>query len=148
MLGEKIAEIKATAVTKILPANGSKPRFETATEGSGTVLGVEVTAMTTYWSEMDADGTLYGECPNQGVLMSKDGPVTVIANGAGRLTEDGGASFRGSAFFKTAVPTLSRLMGCAWYTSGMLMPTGMEHGTFGSGSSQSLSYLKLPVIRL
>ena len=111
MLGEKIAEIKAPAVTKILPANGSKPRFETATEGSGTVLGVEVTAMTTYWSEMDADGTLYGECPNQGVLMSKDGPVTVIANGAGRLTEDGGASFRGSAFFKTAVPTLSRLNG-------------------------------------
>jgi len=35
MLGEKIAEIKATAVTKILPANGSKPRFETATEGAG-----------------------------------------------------------------------------------------------------------------
>ena len=29
MLGEKIGEIKSTAVTKVLPANGSKPRFET-----------------------------------------------------------------------------------------------------------------------
>ena len=86
MLGEKIGEIKATAVTKVLPANGSKPKFETSTEGTGTVLGVEVTAMTTYWSEMDADGTLYGECPNQGVLMTKDGPATITANGAGRLT--------------------------------------------------------------
>ena len=64
MLGEKIGEIKATAVTKVLPGNDCKPKFETTTDGTGTVLGVEVTAMTTYWSEMDADGTLYGECPN------------------------------------------------------------------------------------
>ena len=111
MLGEKIGEIKSTAVTKVLPANGSRPRFETTTEGQGMVLGVEVSAMTTYWSEMDADGTVYGECPNQGVLMSKNGPVTVIANGAGRMHEDGGASFRGSAFFKTNVASLSRLNG-------------------------------------
>ena len=111
MLGENIGEIKSTAVTKVLPANGSRPRFETTTEGQGMVLGVEVSAMTTYWSEMDADGTVYGECPNQGVLMSKNGPVTVIANGAGRMHEDGGASFRGSAFFKTNVASLSRLNG-------------------------------------
>jgi len=111
MLGEKIGEIKATAVTKVLPGNDCKPKFETTTDGTGTVLGVEVTAMTTYWSEMDADGTLYGECPNQGVLMTQDGPVTITANGVGRLTDAGGASFRGAAFFKTAVPSLARLNG-------------------------------------
>ena len=72
MLGKKIGEIKATATTTALPAEGSNPRFETSTEGSGTFLGVDVTFMATYWADMNADGTLYGECPNQGVLMSQD----------------------------------------------------------------------------
>ena len=111
MLGEKIGEIKATSTTKLLPAEGSEPKFETSTEGSGTMLGIDVNFMGTYWAQMYADGTLYGECPNQGMLMAKDGPVTFRANGAGRFTDDGGARFRGSAFFRTSSPSLARLNG-------------------------------------
>ena len=44
---------------------------------------------------MHADGAVYGECPSRGVLMSQEGPVTFRGNGAGRFTDDGGASFRG-----------------------------------------------------
>ena len=111
MLGDKIGEIKATATTNLLPAEGSEPKFETSTEGSGTMLGIDVTFMGSYWAQMYADGTLYGECPNQGMLMAKDGPVTFRANGAGRFTDDGGARFRGSAFFRTSSPSLARLNG-------------------------------------
>ena len=111
MLGRKIGEIKATATTSVLPAEGSNPRFETSAEGSGTFLGIDVTLMCTYQTQMNADGTLYGECPNQGVLLSQEGPVTFIASGAGRCTDDGGARFRGSAFFRTSSPSLVGLNG-------------------------------------
>ena len=93
MLGEKIGEIKATSITNVLPAEGDNPRFETVAEGSGTFLGVNITFMATYYAVMSEDGTLYGECPNQGVLMSEEGPVTFRANGSGRFTADGGATF-------------------------------------------------------
>ena len=111
MLGDKIGEIKATSITNVLPAEGDNPRFETVAEGSGTFLGVNITFMATYYAVMSEDGTLYGECPNQGVLMSEEGPVTFRANGSGRFTADGGATFRGSAFFRTAVASLARLNG-------------------------------------
>ena len=73
MLGEKVGELQASTTTKALPAEGSNPRFETTVEGSGTLLGVEINWLATYWAEMNADGTLYGECPNQGVIMCGDG---------------------------------------------------------------------------
>ena len=113
MLGEKVGELQASTTTKALPAEGSNPRFETTVEGSGTLLGVEINWLATYWSEMDADGTLYGECPNQGVIMSGDGIGTFKANGSGRFTDEGGAYFRGSAFFRTSSPSLASLNGAA-----------------------------------
>ena len=61
----KIGSLKATATTTVLPTEGSLPKFETSTQGSGTLAGVNVTTMATYWAEMRPDGTLYGECPNQ-----------------------------------------------------------------------------------
>ena len=109
MLGEKVGELQASTTTKALPAEGSNPRFETTVEGSGTLLGVEINWLATYWAEMNADGTLYGECPNQGVIISGDGIGTFRANGSGRFTEEGGAYFRGSAFFRTSSPSLANL---------------------------------------
>ena len=64
MLGEKLGSIQGGTTNKTLPVEDSLPKFETTTEGSGTLAGVDVTSMATYSSEMRADGTLYGECPN------------------------------------------------------------------------------------
>ena len=38
----------------------------------------------TYWSVVRADGSLYGECPNQGIVMTDDGqPGTWTGAGVG-----------------------------------------------------------------
>ena len=65
MLGEKIGSISGPVSNKVLPAEGSLPKFSTSTEGTGKLAGAEVQSMATYSSTMRADGTLYGECPNQ-----------------------------------------------------------------------------------
>jgi len=108
---EKIGSIKASTTTKTLPVEGSLPRFETSTKGSGTLAGVEVTTMATYWAEMRADGTLYGECPNAGVFMAQDGVATFRATGTGGFTADGGAFFKGVVYVQTTAPSLSSLNG-------------------------------------
>ena len=111
MLGKKVAEMTAVTANKMLPANNGQPRFETSCDGTGTMLGVEGKFMATYWAQINPDGSVYGECPDSGVVLTAEGPVTFRANGAGAFTEDGGAKFRGSAFFTTAVPSLAELNG-------------------------------------
>ena len=113
MLGEKLGSIQGGTTNKTLPVEGSLPKFETTTEGSGTLAGVDVTNMATYSSEMRADGTLYGECPNQGVIMAQDGVATFRASGVGAGTADGGSKFRGAVYFEASAPSLSRLNGIA-----------------------------------
>ena len=109
----KIGSLKATATTTVLPTKGSLPKFETSMQGSGTLAGVNVTTMGTYWAEMRPDGTLYGECPNQGVIMAPDGVATFRASGVGAGTADGGSKFRGAVYFEASAPSLSRLNGMA-----------------------------------
>ena len=99
MLGEKIGSLTAATTNTPLPANGALPRFETRAEGSGTLAGAEVQIIAAYGSDMRADGTLYAECPNQGVVMTADGVATFTASGIGTFTADGGATFRGSMLF-------------------------------------------------
>ena len=111
MLGKKVAEMTAVTANKMLPSNNGQPRFETSCEGTGTMLGVEGQILATYWAQINPDGSVYGECPDSGVVLTAEGPVTFRANGAGAFTEDGGAKFRGSAFFTTAVPSLAELNG-------------------------------------
>jgi len=43
----KIGSLKATATTTVLPTEGSLPKFETSTHGSGTLAGVNVATMAT-----------------------------------------------------------------------------------------------------
>ena len=111
MLGKKVAEMTAITANKMLPSNNGQPRFETSCDGTGTMLGVEGKFMATYWAQINPDGSVYGECPDSGVVLTAEGPVTFRANGAGAFTEDGGAKFRGSAFFTTAEPSLAELNG-------------------------------------
>ena len=47
---------------------------------------------------MQPDGSLYGECPNSGVVMTSDGVATFRATGCGQMSGDGGAKFRGAVF--------------------------------------------------
>lgn len=114
MPAEKIGSIKAVTTVKVLPANGTNPRFEvSAPSGSGTLAGADVQSMATYSAELREDGTIYGECPNSGVVMASDGVATFRASGIGAFTEDGGTSFKGIVYFQTSAPSLSSLNGAA-----------------------------------
>jgi hypothetical protein len=53
----------------------ARAALETSFEISGTILGINATMMGTYWSTVRPDGTLYGECPQQGVLLTQDGDM-------------------------------------------------------------------------
>ena len=112
MLGEKLGELRGKVTgQRVLPADDSRPKVETSFEISGTVLGVETTMMGTYWSTVRPDGRLYGECPMQGILLTRDGDVgTWTAAGVGRFTGQGAAvSFRGAIYFQTVPQKLARL---------------------------------------
>ena len=69
--------------------------------------------MASYVAKMQADGSLYGECPNAGVVMAADGVGTFRATGAGSFTADDGTPFRGVAYFQSQAPLLSALNGKA-----------------------------------
>ena len=112
MLGEMIGELRGKVTgQKILPSEGVNPKCETSFEVNGIVLGVEVTVMGTYWSVIRQNGTIYGECPWQGFIMTKDGDVgTWGGAGVGRFTGEGTAvSFRGAIYFQIASQKLARL---------------------------------------
>jgi len=112
MLGEKLGEFQGKVTgQRFLPADGAHAKVETSFEISGTLLGIEATMMGTFWSTVRADGLLYGECPMQGILLTRDGAVgTWTAAGVGRFTGQGAAvTFRGAIYFQTAPQPLARL---------------------------------------
>jgi hypothetical protein len=112
MLGDKLGELHGKVTgQRILPPEGANPKCETSFEISGTILGVEATMMGTYWSIVRGDGTLYGECPWQGIIMIKEGDMgTWSGAGVGRFTGEGAAvSFRGALYFQIASQKLTRL---------------------------------------
>jgi hypothetical protein len=105
LLGEKLGEFRGKVTgQRVLTADGSSPKVETSFEVNGTILGVEATIMGTYWSTVRPDGMLYGECPKQGIIMTRDGEVgTWTGAGVGRFTGRGAAvSFRGTVYFQIA----------------------------------------------
>ena len=112
MLGEKLGEMHGKITSqRVLPADGDRPRVETSFEISGALLATDMTLMGTYSSVVRADGSLYGECPWQGVIMTKDGEAGIWAgSGVGRFTGDGtGVSFRGPLYFQVNSQNLARL---------------------------------------
>jgi len=113
MLGEKVGSVQATTTVKTLSAEDSRPVFEVSAQGSGKLGDGDVTMMATYSANVQADGSLYGECPNAGVIMAQDGIGTFRATGAGAFTEDGGSTFRGAVYVQSDAPSLSSLNGKA-----------------------------------
>ena len=110
MLGDKLGQIVGPVKTTVLPANGPYPRFETSVKGSGTLAGLNVNCMATYSSDMHSDGSLAGECPNQGVIMTENGEVaTFRATGVGKFNAEGGVDFGGVVYFRTTTSALESL---------------------------------------
>ena len=125
MLGKKIGSLTAACVNKALVSSGAGlPKLETSATGQGTLAGAQVNTFATYASEMRADGTFYGECPNSGIVMTADGVATFRASGIGRPTADGGFSFRGAVYFEALAPSLASLNGVAHMYQWDVDPTG------------------------
>jgi hypothetical protein len=112
MLGEQVAEFRGKVTgQRVLPPEGSVPKFETTVEHSGTVLGVASTFTATFWSVIRPDGKIYGENPRQGVLMTEDGDMALFSGtGLGGFTGRGSASkLRGAVYWETTSQRLARL---------------------------------------
>ena len=109
MLGEQIGEERGKITgRRVLPADGHGPKVEVSFQASAKVLGIEATDMGTYSVVLQANGTLYGE--GQGLLMTAQGEVVEWTGaGRGRMTEQGGLSFRGAVYYQTTSERLARL---------------------------------------
>jgi len=101
MLGEQICEAKGKLTgQRVLDVEG--PKIEYSFSASGTMKGVEITHIATFWTIPQGNG-LYGQ--GQGVITTRDGSeemATETGRGIGHLTDGGKkVKFRGSFFFKT-----------------------------------------------
>ncbi len=130
MLGDKIGVLTGTVTGQRVLHSGDGPQVETTFEVNGDFSGVATTMMGTYWAKVRPDGSLYGECPQQGVIMTSDGGVgTWAAAGLGWFTGDGtGTEFRGAVYLLSAPPALAHLSRCAlvyeWVVDGKGNATG------------------------
>ena len=107
MLGEKIGEVKGKRlVRRVLSVD--PPTAEVSFEDSGQILGVPVTGMGTYTSEVRADGSIFGT--GQGMSMTEDGESAIwTGTGLGHFGPGGSVSYRGMLFFRTTSKKLARL---------------------------------------
>lgn len=104
MLGELIAESRGKRIVRRVLADG---KVEVTFEESGTLLGTATTGFGTYWAQVRADGTLYGE--GQGITVTKDGEMATWKGfGVGKLV-GGAVSYRGAVSYYSSSPKLSRL---------------------------------------
>lgn len=103
MLGENIGNIKGRIVLRrVLPTEaGPGPKVETTFEGQGSLYGIETKEVGTYHAHLRRDGQLYGE--GQGMLTGKNGErATWKGSGLGKITKDGGMSFRGAVYYESS----------------------------------------------
>ena len=80
MLGEKVGTFTGTTTDKAMPAQGGLPSFETSAQTSGKLAGAECQSMATYSAQMQPDRSLYGECPNSGVVMTSNDNIPILSN--------------------------------------------------------------------
>ena len=109
MLGDLIGE-ETGKVTGFRVLDEAGPKVEVSIQTKGKILGIDYRGRTTYWSEMQSGGFLYGE--GQGMYMTLDGDMAVFkGQGTGRIPPGGGASYRGAIHFMNATGKLARLAG-------------------------------------
>lgn len=130
MLGEKIGEDTGRVTgRRVLPSEGYGPKVEASFETGGTILGVGMTDIGTYWSIVRPDGNLQGE--GQGVVMTEDGEMASwTGQGVGRFTGPGSVSWRGAVYYQTASQKLARLNSVAVLFEFEVDEEGNIQGTY------------------
>ena len=108
MLGDLIGE-ETGKVTGFRVVDAAGPKVEVSIQTKGKLLGSDYQGRTTYWSEMQPGGFLYGE--GQGMYMTPEGMAVWKGQGTGRINPGGGASYRGAIHFTSATGKLARLAG-------------------------------------
>src|SRR5207244_3167437 len=110
MLGELISETsgKLTGMRR-LPSEGGQVKVEASAQGSGKLLGQDVTVIGTYWQTVRPDGTLYGE--GGALLLTADGGIASFAGaGVGKPTGPGfKTSYAVYGRMESAPPSMARL---------------------------------------
>jgi hypothetical protein len=105
-LGEILGEVrgKITAM-RVLPDG----KMEVSQQGTGKLLGSEITEVVTYQPTMRSNGTAYGEA--QQIIMSSDGSAVWKGSGVGKPTGRGGWKYAYAGAFQTvASQKLGRLL--------------------------------------
>ena len=108
MLGDQIAE-ETGKVTGFRVVDATGPKAEVSIQTKGKILGSDYQGRTTYTSEIQPGGFLFGE--GQGIYMTGDGMAVWKGQGTGRLTPGGGVSYRGAIHFVSATGKLANLAG-------------------------------------
>ena len=108
MLGEQVGEEAGKVIgRRVLSVDGGT-RVEVSLQSMGKLLGVKTRSTVTYWAGPRPDGSLYGEA--QGLVVGEGGErATMKAQGVGKLLDSGAVSYRGSQYFYSDTPKLSRL---------------------------------------
>lgn len=112
MLGDQVGDEQGQVTGMRVLASETGPKVEVSVQASGTLAGVDVTDVITFWSVARPDGTMLGE--GHGVIMSASGDVASYSGqGIGRFTGGGGTSFRGAIYYQSTSEPFSRLNGIA-----------------------------------
>lgn len=113
MLGERIGDVRGQHIsTRVLPDEGQGPRMEVTDQQVGTLCGVNITTTVTYVATLRPNGHLFGKAV--GIVMSTEGEMATFRGaGVGTMNQNGSISYRGSIFYETQTPKLSRLNGIA-----------------------------------
>src|SRR5215218_4615788 len=88
-LGEVLGEGRGKITTmRVLPDG----KMEVSQQGTGKLLGSEISDAATYWTVMRPNGTAYGE--GQQAIMSSDGSAVWKGSGVGKSIGQGGGGWK------------------------------------------------------
>jgi hypothetical protein len=84
-LGEVLGEARGKVTAMRVLSDG---KMEVSQQGTGKLLGSEITDAVTYWTVMRPNGTAYGE--GHQIIMSSDGSAVWKGSGVGKPIGQGG----------------------------------------------------------
>jgi len=130
MLGEQVGDTRGQLITtRVLPDEGLGPRMEVTDQGVGTLCGVNMTSTVTYIGTMRPTGQISGQ--GTGIVMSTEGEsATFRGYGVGTIQPNGTTTWRGSLFYESQTPKLSRLNGVAVIFEYQVDEGGKSEGHF------------------
>ena len=107
-LGEVLGEASGKiAAIRVLPDG----KFEVSVQGSGTLLGSEMTDMITYTAVMRPNGTVYGDAHEMAMSTDGDGLAVWTGAGVGKPTARGGWRYPfGGAYQSASSQKWARLL--------------------------------------